>query len=80
MKCVPWLVCGVVIGALLMRSWPGQDERGVALEMLRCCGTGFVIGLVLDRIFSRSERTAKAQDQMQHQAKPTDDIGAVRPN
>lgn len=47
------MVLGVLIGALFMRTWPGQNEWGFAKELLVCCGSGLVLGLYLDYLAAR---------------------------
>jgi uncharacterized membrane protein YeaQ/YmgE (transglycosylase-associated protein family) len=49
---VPWIVIGVVIGALFMRTWPGQDKWGLLWEMTLWCGGGLVAGLLVEVVLS----------------------------
>jgi len=53
---IPWLIVGALVGAMLMRTWPGQDKRGFLFEMACCIGPGLLIGLAIDIYVTRRRK------------------------
>jgi hypothetical protein len=49
----PWLVAGVVVGALCMQTWPGQTKGAALLEMAKWIGAGLGAGLLADFLTRR---------------------------